>query len=45
MVPRNVYGKMDRKRTVFREKKGIKQGDPTSSNILNSLLEEIFRKL
>ena len=40
-----AYVKLDKKKGEFGIRNGVKQGDPLSSSIFNSVLEEIFRKL
>jgi len=40
-----AYVKLENKGAEFRVRNGVKQGDQLSSNIFNSVLEEIFKKL
>ncbi len=40
-----AYIKMDRTGEVFNIKRGVRQGDPLSPNMFNSVLEEIVRNL
>ena len=40
-----AYVKLDKKEREFSVRNGARQGDPLSSSIFNSVLEEVFRKL
>lgn len=40
-----TYVRTDRKGETFPIKKGVRQGDPLSSNLFNAVLEEVFRNL
>lgn len=40
-----TYIRPDRKGKCFKLQRGIKQGDPQSSNLINSVLEHVFQKM
>ena len=40
-----AFVKLDKKGKEFPTQKGVKQGDPLSSNLFNAVLEKVFRKM